>query len=75
MRTIYPKVQAANVSVEYRHVGIGVAGNPYAPDVEPLITVRTTGLTFRPGSLRIVGVTSLPIPAAASTMSGEDLGS
>jgi Flp pilus assembly protein TadG len=75
MRVIYPRLQAANVSIEYRHVGIGFAGNPFAPDVEPLITVRTTGLTFRPGSLRIFGVTSLPIPAAASTMSGEDLGS
>jgi Flp pilus assembly pilin Flp len=73
MRAYHPRLRANNVQIEYRHVGIGFAGNPYAPDVEPLITVRVRNMTFSPGALRLFGITSLAVPPASSTMSGEDL--
>ena len=47
-------------------------GNPYGTDVEPLITVSITGLTFRPMALRIFGIT-LTLPSVETTFSGEDL--
>ena len=72
MKQYYPKVQASNVTIKYRERGLGVAGNPYGTDVEPLITVSITGLTFRPMALRIFGIT-LTLPSVETTFSGEDL--
>jgi len=72
MQQYYPKVRASNVTIKYRERGLGVAGNPYGTDVEPLITVSITGLTFRPMALRIFGIT-LTLPSVETTFSGEDL--
>jgi Flp pilus assembly protein TadG len=72
VQDFYPQAQAANVVIRYEHEGLGVAGNPYGPDVEPLVTVSLTGLTFQPVSLQIFGV-NFSIPAVSSTFSGEDL--
>jgi Flp pilus assembly protein TadG len=72
MQQYYPKVQAGNVTITYRERGLGVAGNPFGTDVQPLITVGITGLTFRPMALRIFGVT-LTLPSVETTFSGEDL--
>ena len=46
MQGLYPGVTSDKVTVEYRHVGRGVAGRPDGPDIEPLITVRLEGLQF-----------------------------
>jgi Flp pilus assembly protein TadG len=75
MKKYYPRAASANVSIEYRHVGLGVSGNPFAPDVEPLITVKLVGLQFRPLALRLLGNITFNIPAVRSTLSGESLGS
>lgn len=48
MNIIYPAISAANVSIEYRNVGLGYAGDPNGPDVAPLVTVRLNGLSFQP---------------------------
>lgn len=72
MQQYYPKVQASNVTIKYRERGLGVAGNPFGTDVQPLITVSITGLTFRPMALGIFGIT-LTLPAVETTFSGEDL--
>ena len=48
IRFFYPEATASNVLVEYRNVGLGYAGDPNGPDVAPLVTVRLTGLTFKP---------------------------
>lgn len=48
MKMMYPRLAASNVRVEYRNVGLGFAGNPDGPDVSALVTVKVTGLTFRP---------------------------
>jgi len=72
MQQYYPRVQAANVTIKYRERGLGIAGNPYGTDVQPLITVSITGIVFRPLSLRIFGATFV-LPSVETTFSGEDL--
>ena len=48
MDNIYPAITDANVTIEYRNVGLGYAGDPNGPDVAPLVTVRLNGLNFQP---------------------------
>lgn len=73
MQGFYGRIQPENVIVEYRPVGLGFAGNPYGPDVEPLVTVRITGVQFAPGILQAFGIAPFTMPAVASSLSGEDL--
>ena len=44
MCDVYKDVEAANVTVEYRGSGLGIAGYPGQPS--PIITVRLTGLEY-----------------------------
>ena len=84
MQGHYGRILPENVIIEYRPVGLGFAGNPYGPDVEPLVTVRlctdatdaATGCTpveFAPGILQAFGIAPFDMPAVASSLSGEDL--
>ena len=73
MQAYDPDITAANVVITYRHVGLGKVGNPYAPDMEPLVTVGLTGVTFQSAALQIFGVQPFTLPATASTLSGESL--
>ncbi|KRA59240.1 hypothetical protein ASD79_11115 [Caulobacter sp. Root655] len=73
MQAYDPDITAANVVITYRHVGLGKVGNPYAPDMEPLVTVSLTGVTFQSAALQIFGVAPFTLPATASTLSGESL--
>jgi Flp pilus assembly pilin Flp len=73
MQAYDPDIAAANVVITYRHVGLGKVGNPYAPDMEPLVTVSLTGVTFQSAALQIFGVAPFTLPATASTLSGESL--
>ncbi len=68
-RAFMGEVQAQNLIVEYDHSGIGYAGDPNAPDVAALTTVRLTGLTFQPFSTAaFAGPITLPGFRAALTM-------
>jgi len=73
MKRYYGRLTAANVVIEYRHRGLGVAGF-IGPDVEPLVTVKVRNLTFRSASLQIFGVTGLTVPSVTTTLTGESLG-
>jgi hypothetical protein len=73
MQGLDPEIQAANVVVTYRHVGLGKVGDPYGPDMDPLVTVSLTGVTFQSAALQIFGVAPFTLPAMASTLSGESL--
>lgn len=57
MATMYSAVQPENVTIEYRNVGIGYAGDPNGPDVAPLVTVLLTDprVQFRPITLLVFG--------------------
>lgn len=71
MRAFMPEIQPANVIVEYDNSGIGYAGDPNAPDVAALVTVRLTGLNFQPLTIYAFGG-SIPMPSFASALTMED---
>jgi hypothetical protein len=73
MQRYNPRIQRANVVIIYRHVGLGFAGNPFGPDVEPEISVYLTGMTVSRGALSLFGVRTLSMPSLISTISSEDL--
>jgi hypothetical protein len=68
----YPKVAAANLVVEYRHVGLGFAGNPLGTDLVPAVTVRLQNLQFAFVTPGLAGMVSIPMPSFAATLTGED---
>ena len=70
MRTMYPRVAANRVVVEYRGSGIGYAGDPGGMDISPLVTVKLTGMTFNP--LFLFGLVSFPLPDFATSLTAED---
>lgn len=82
MQAHYAGIQPENVVVQYTPVGLGLAGDPYGPDVSPMVTVRLcqssdggicTPLQFAPGVLQAFGISPFDVPAVASSVSGEDL--
>ncbi len=83
MRGIFPRIQPANVVVEYRHVGMGFAGR-LGGDLVPIVTVELQGLTFDFLLLSFLGPmlygattapAGFPMPSFAATLTGEDLAS
>ena len=72
MNAIYPQIQAADVEIEYKNVGLGFAGDPNGPDVAPLITIRLTPLNFHPITC-LVFACSVRMPDFRASLTGEDL--
>lgn len=75
MQMMMPQIQPENVTVTYRHVGLGFAGNPFGPDYSPTVTVRLTGMQFDFVAPTLIGLGSVNLPAYATTLTGEDYGS
>ena len=73
MQLIYSRVQPANVVVEYEHVGLGFAGNPYGSDIVPTVTVRLQGMVFKLVTPMVSGLFTINMPDFATTLIGEDL--
>lgn len=73
MRQVDDRITHSNVVVEYRHVGLGFAGNPTGPDIAPLITVKLTGMVFRPVTPGLAGIASITMPDFAASLTGEDV--
>jgi Flp pilus assembly protein TadG len=71
MAAFYPPITDQNVTIEYRHVGLGYAGDPNGPDVAPLVTVRLTGLQFQPITTMLFGQ-ALTMPDFAAALTLED---
>ena len=71
MAAFYPPITEQNVTIEYRHVGLGYAGDPNGPDVAPLVTVRLTGLQFQPITTMLFGQ-ALTMPDFAAALTLED---
>lgn len=65
------EIQPENVTIEYGYSGLGYSGDPYGPDVNPLITVRLVDMSFEPILGQVFGV-SISLPPFAATMSMED---
>jgi hypothetical protein len=71
MRAIMPEIQAQNVTIEYSYSGLGYSGDPYGPDINPLITIRLSDVKFQPILGYVFGL-ELTLPSFASTLSMED---
>src|SRR5690606_40750379 len=71
MRDFYGQTDPDDVTVTYRHEGLGYSGL-IGPAVEPLVTVTIAARPFTPTALQIFGV-SFSLPAVSTTMTGEDL--
>ncbi|MCH8614768.1 pilus assembly protein [Sphingomonas sp. SM33] len=65
-----PEAQQSNVTIEYSSSGIGYAGNPNGPDLAPLITVRLSGLQFRP--MIALAVPTMNMPDFHASLTFED---
>lgn len=72
MRAVDRRLTAANVIVEYRHVGLGLAGNPAGPDLDPLVTVRLRDVRFEFLGIAFLGLRSIALPDFRATLPAED---
>jgi len=72
MRAFDRRIGADNVVVEYRHVGLGLAGNPYGPDVDPIVTVRLRGMSFAFAAVAFLGLPPLAMPDFRASLPVED---
>jgi hypothetical protein len=48
MQYMKPGINASNVRVEYRGSGLGFAGDPNGMEIAPIVTVKLTGVQFKP---------------------------
>lgn len=71
MQRFLPQLAANNVTIEYSSSGLGYAGSPILPDLSPLVTVKVTGMTFRP--LTTFALVSMTMPNFTTTLTAEDL--
>jgi hypothetical protein len=72
MSAMYPQIGESNVSIEYKNVGLGFAGDPNGPDVAPLITVRLTDMVFHPITC-LMFACSIDMPDFRASLTAEDL--
>ena len=72
MQKMYGRIEAHNVVIEYRHIGLGFAGNPVGPDVDPLVTVKLRDIEFIFVTPGLVGIFTLNLPDFAASLTGED---
>lgn len=70
MQNMKPDVTATNVQVEYRGSGLGYAGDPNGMDIAPLVTVKLTGLKFKP--LFLFNSVLFSLPDFRTTLTSED---
>lgn len=73
MRRIYDRITAADVRIEYTHIGLGFSGNPYGSDIVPLTTVSLTGMVFNFVTPGLSGIISVNLPNFRTSMTGEDM--
>lgn len=72
MRAHHRRLGPDNVVVEYRHVGLGLAGNPRGPDLDPIVTVRLVGLRFEFLALGFLRLPPIEMPDFRASLSAED---
>jgi hypothetical protein len=60
MQYMKPDITASNVRVEYRGSGLGFAGDPNGMEVAPLVTVRLSGLQFKPITALLFATIAMP---------------
>jgi Flp pilus assembly pilin Flp len=71
MQVVYPGLQASQIIVEYRDVGLGFAGRE---GPVPAVTVRLNGIPFNFLTLNsLLGLPTITMPDFRATLIGEDL--
>lgn len=63
-----PELEKENLEIDYGASDLGYAGNPYGPDVSPIVTVRVKDLIFTPITTLLYSSFTLPEISAALTM-------
>lgn len=75
VQSVFPKVTADKLAIEYRHVGFGFASRP-GPDLIPNVTVSLQNMQYDVilmNNLPMGMADTLNMGAFAATMTGEDL--
>lgn len=70
MRYMKPDITDSNINVEYRGSGLGFAGDPNGMELAPLVTVRLTGLQFKP--ITTLLFTTITMPDFRTSLTAED---
>lgn len=70
MRLFMPEIADGNVQIIYSPSGLGYAGDPNGPDLAPLVTVRLSGLSFRP--IVTLAFATVGLPEVRSSLTFED---
>jgi hypothetical protein len=71
MRLFMPEITTDDVQLIYSSSGLGYAGDPTGADLSPLVTVKLTGLQFRP--LTALLLATFTMPDFTTTLTAEDL--
>jgi Flp pilus assembly protein TadG len=72
MCNYFSSIAPQNVEIRYQYTGLGYAGRPGGP--VPTITVSVTGISYSFIFLNgLMGFGNAPVPALATTVTGEDL--
>jgi hypothetical protein len=71
MQYVYPNIHATNVSIDYSGSNLGFAGDPNGSELSPLVTVKLTGLQFKPITFLLFA--TMNMPSFSATLSAEDL--
>ena len=72
MQKKYGRIEAHNVVIEYRHIGLGFAGNPLGPDIDPLVIVTLRDMEFNFVTPGLAGLFPIDMPDFAASLTGED---
>lgn len=70
MRFMMPELQDQHIQIIYSPSGLGFAGDPSGPDVAPLVTVRLSGISFRP--IILLALFNVGIPEVRTSLTFED---
>ena len=70
MQAFMPEIQPSNLEIIYSPSGLGYAGDPTGPDVAPIVTVKLSGVTFKPAML--LTLASIGLPEVRTSLTLED---
>lgn len=71
MNAIYDRILAKNVVITYEHIGLGTAGTPIGPDVDPLVTIHLEDMDFQFTGISFL-ISSIAMPDFAASLTAED---
>lgn len=60
MQYMKSDITASNVRVEYRGSGLGFAGDPNGMEIAPIVTVKLTGVQFKPITALLFATIAMP---------------